>query len=178
MDVAWLKARVAKGKNGVTEKLDDMGTVVNRTAETVQRLATELRPRLLDELGLPAAIRWQTREFQSRTGVVCDLEMAEELPDALDPVRAVAVFRILQETLTNVTRHSGATRVLVRFHLTRRHAPRRGGQRPGDRPTDHARLAFLGLLGIEERATMLGGTVSIRGTPGQGTTVSLTLPRA
>ncbi|MGZ8552031.1 MAG: sensor histidine kinase [Chitinophagaceae bacterium] len=111
MDVAWLNKRVESGNIPVKEKLDEIFTVI-ATAKTVRRIASELRPGLLDDLGLIAAMEWHMEEFEKRLGILKELYIPEteiQLPDALK----IGIFRIFQESLTNVARHSGATKVTV-----------------------------------------------------------------
>ena len=115
MDVAWLERRVAAGteeRAGLESKLRSMSELIDTTLDAVQRIATELRPGVLDELGLEAAIEWYVREFEKRTGVACSFrsELDGSVPD---PGRSTAVFRILQEALTNMARHSEATRARI-----------------------------------------------------------------
>lgn len=151
---------------------------VDTRPQSGQRLATDLGPGMLDQLGLPAAIRWQAREFQAHTGIGCALDLRVEDELTLDDTRATAAFRILQEALTNVARHSGATGVRIHLGVS----PRELRLTVTDNGRGISETALRdersrGLLGLHERAATLGGTVSIEGTAGQGTTVSLTLPR-
>lgn len=142
---------------------------------SMRRLSTELRPRILDELGLSAAVEWQADEFQSRTGIACSLQ--QPLPEvALDKERSSALFRIFQEALTNVARHSGATRVDVLLAQTPDGItldiqddgcgfdPQRSDRRS------------MGLLGMRERAISFGGRVEVASTPGHGTRVRVSIP--
>jgi PAS domain S-box-containing protein len=143
----------------------------------VRRISRELRPSMLDELGLEAAAEWHTKEFAARTDIECSF--ASTLPDApLDPVIASTAFRILQEALTNVGRHSGARHVKVclgaddeRLSLT---ITDDGSGISSDRISG---AAGLGLVGMRERARLLDGTLRIERVPEGGTRVSLSLPR-
>ena len=176
IDLTWLKRRLPQPAPELAGKVDGMEAILDGTAGAIQRIATELRPGVLDELGLKAAIQWQAREFEIRTGIACPVEVAAEQP-AVDASRATAAFRIFQEALTNVARHASATRVLVRFTISTQ-ALELSVQDNGRGISDDA-LAdsrSLGLLGIRERATSLGGTVTITGAPGRGTTLTLSLP--
>ena len=180
MDVAWLGKKLgpsgAPGSENLAAKLRSMEGSIDQTIAAVQRIATELRPGVLDGLGLEAAIEWYVREFEKRTGIACrfrsDLGAARS-----DSERATAVFRILQEALTNVARHAGATQVEVDLSADRERltleVKDNGRGILEDRVTE---LESLGLLGMRERARSLGGSLSIRGSPGQGTSVTLTLP--
>jgi two-component system, NarL family, sensor histidine kinase UhpB len=181
MDVAWLEKKLPSSASASREtllaKLRSMAELIDRTTASVQRIATDLRPGVLDELGLPAALEWYVREFEGRAGIACrirsNLDGAE-----LDPERATAVFRILQEALTNVARHAGATEVEV--HLSADDKRLVLEIKDNGRGVSEDRIAegrSLGLLGMRERALSLGGDVSIRGDPGHGTLVTLTIPR-
>jgi signal transduction histidine kinase len=141
----------------------------------VQRIAAELRPSILDDLGLIAAIESEARLFEERTGIECDLSLPEDLD--LEPSRAAAIYRIIQEALTNVARHANASRVELRIR-------RRGGDLLVDIRDDGRGIAAaeleaassLGLVGMRERARLVGGTVGIEGIPGRGTIVSVCAP--
>jgi PAS domain S-box-containing protein len=145
--------------------------LADETIQTVRRISTELRPGILDDLGLMAAVEWAAEEFQSRTGTACRLDLPEE-EIVIDRERATALFRILQETLTNVARHANATQVNVRL------AKEKGslilevhdnGKGIGKEELSAGRS--LGILGMRERALLLGGGLAISGAPGQGTTI-------
>lgn len=152
--------------------------LLDEAIHSVQRIATDLRPGVLDDLGLVAAVEWLVEEFQGRTGV----EGHVNLPNAdlaVDAERATALFRILQEALTNVARHARATRVTVR--LTEEDGDLRLEVRDNGGGIAQERLAAgrsLGVLGMRERAMMLGGEFSIGGTPENGTTVTVRIPEA
>jgi len=155
-----------------------MPEVVDEIISAVRKIATELRPGVLDDLGLEAAIDWQIQDFQKRTGIKC--EFVSELKDTpLSQDRATAAFRIFQETLTNIARHARATRVQIR--LAARHGKlilevQDNGK--GVTARDLSGVKSLGLLGIRERAMMLDGEVTIVGRRGKGTTVGLRIPLA
>jgi two-component system sensor histidine kinase UhpB len=149
---------------------------VDGTMDSVRRIATDLRPSILDHLGLVAAIEWQAQDFERRTGVTTSFRASA--PDvALDEVRATAVFRMLQETLTNVARHAGATRVDIELTVGALDLAldvRDDGR--GITPAEIAAGRSLGLVGLRERAIACGGLLSIRGTPGRGTHVAVRVP--
>jgi PAS domain S-box-containing protein len=152
--------------------------LADQMIQLVRRISTELRPDLLDRLGLVAALEWAGEEFQARTGIECRLELPADTL-VVDPERATAIFRIFQETLTNVARHASATKVDVRL-------ARAGGSLTlevhdngvgiGEEPASAGRS--LGILGMRERALLLGGEFSINGAPGRGTTVRVRIPLA
>lgn len=186
LDVAWLHKRLATGVNNgaltqehgvaLVQKAEGMADLLDNTIQTVRDLATQLRPGVLDTLGLTAAIEWQVQDFQSRTNIECEVWLCPE-PKDLAKEKATALFRILQEILTNIIRHAEATRVVI--HLL---------------PADDALLLSvadngrgittgnlrdaksLGLLGMRERALMIGGEVNFDGSPERGTTVTVRVP--
>lgn len=177
LDLAWLAVRLPRSQRPMLEKVADMSAHIDATIQAVRRIATELRPGILDDLGLVAALEWQANEFQGRTGITC--RVTSSLPEEqLDADLNTAFFRIFQETLTNVIRHANASRVDV--HL----APvddtivltvRDNGR--GITPSEIRDRRSIGLLGMGERAALLGGKVDIRGAPGQGTAVTVRIPR-
>jgi signal transduction histidine kinase len=181
MDVAWLEKRFSASSSPSSEKLSaklrSMAELIDTTTGAVQRIATDLRPGVLDELGLSAAIEWYVREFERRAGIACQIR--SNLDDAqVDPERATAVFRILQEALTNVARHAGATRVEVHISVDEQRLVLE--IKDNGRGISEDRIAdgrSLGLLGMRERARSLGGDLSIRRGLGLGTLVTLTIPR-
>jgi len=112
MDVAWIASRLPEGSKALRQKAHSMSGLIDATMESVHEIMTQLRPEVLDRLGLSAAIGWQAGEFQRRSGIRCNVSLpAEDL--LLDRDRSTAVFRIFQELLTNVARHAGATRTDV-----------------------------------------------------------------
>lgn len=175
IDLAWLKRRV-EDRPEVSEWVQSMVARIDGTMDSVRRIATDLRPSVLDHLGLVAAIEWQAQEFERRTGVTATVRVeTSEAP--IDDVRATAVFRMLQETLTNVARHAGASRVDVTFTVGRIDLAlevRDDGR--GITPAELAGGRSLGLVGLRERAIACGGTLAIQGTPGRGTRVAIRLP--
>ncbi|HYL81707.1 MAG TPA: sensor histidine kinase [Candidatus Acidoferrum sp.] len=149
---------------------------VDSSIKEVRRIATDLRPRVLDDLGLVAALEWQAQEFQGRTGIPCRFQVDEAEPSP-DPTVDTAVFRICQETLTNVARHAAASQVTIRLKeeagvlvLTVADNGR------GITDQGLAKRTSLGLFGMRERARLLGGSVAIDGRPGEGTTVAVSIP--
>ena len=177
LDLAWLEHRLAKSHSGdLVERAHDMLARMDGVMISVRRIITELRPSVLDELGLADAIEWQAQDFASRSGVAVAVDVLHEATNVPEPI-ASTVFRILQEALTNVARHAGAKRVVVRFWndlgvLTLRVRDDGRGIRADQMHGRHS----LGLLGLRERAVACGGTIEIFGHPGQGTTVELRVP--
>jgi PAS domain S-box-containing protein len=175
-DVRRLGASPAGDRQASLERTQAMTGLIDRTIASVRRIATELRPGVLDDLGLAAAIEWQAQEFEARTGIRCALTIG---PADVDLGRDVstAVFRIFQETLTNVARHANAHRVdVVLSAATERVALIVRDDGRGITDAELACRRSLGLVGMRERALLLGGDVTIEGQPGQGTTVMLDVP--
>jgi len=181
MDVRWLSDRLEtlKGPEDVPElreKLAAMARQLEHTMQTIRRISTELRPPVLDALGLVPALEWQATDFTRRYGTRCRFISSHEDIE-LDEGRATAVFRIFQEALTNVARHAHATRVDAKLTLENnmlRLVVRDNGV--GMSPQRIWASRSLGLLGMQERAMMFGGNVEVQTAPGKGTCVTLTIP--
>jgi PAS domain S-box-containing protein len=175
MDLSWLSGRIKDLAPAVQEKVADMKQFVAGTVDTLRRVTTRLRPPLLDDLGLAEAARWQLDEFSERNGiaVVATIDIND---DSLDERTSINVFRILQESLTNVARHAGATRIDVTLR-TRDHdlvyEIRDNGQ---GREQGHRQVFGHGLVGIRERILLLGGRMEIDSSPGQGFSLRIGIP--
>jgi PAS domain S-box-containing protein len=172
-----LAGAVAEADLGaLTEKVRRMNETLDETVYTVRRIAAELRPAVLDDLGLAAAIEWQARDFQRRSGVSCVVRAPEEdLPLSRD--QATALFRIFQESLTNVARHAKATKVWV--NLSKEEGAVVLQIEDDGVGISSARLAehhSLGLLGMRERIAAFSGEIEFAGMPGQGTAVVVRMP--
>ena len=158
------------------DKIGTMVSLIDTTMHVVRRISSELRPPILDDLGLAAAIEWQTQQFQARTGILCQYDGVGEHLD-LDQEQATAIFRIFQEALTNVLRHAQATRVDVTLEEEGTDLVlqiRDNGR--GITEDEQGGPPALGLLGMRERAHLIGGRVDFTGISGQGTTVTLRVP--
>jgi signal transduction histidine kinase len=181
LGLMWIRQRLNSLEQAATlepvlEKIDFLRTSVDGTAGRVRRLCTELRPPILDDLGLPAAIEWQAREFQSRTNIICDLSANIEELDLEGP-DAVAIFRIFQEILTNVARHAQATRVTVQVKADDGSLLLKiADNGRGISPEKINGGGSLGLVGMRERVLLLGGALDLHGIPGEGTTVTVRVP--
>ena len=158
------------------QRIGSMTTTIETIITTIRRIASELRPGVLDDLGLVAAIEWQVEQFQARTGLKCHwTNTAEEIE--LDREKSTAVFRILQEILTNVLRHAHATNLYVKLSRTRHHLELEvKDDGCGITQSQRINARSLGLLGMKERALLVGGEVDITGEKGQGTTVLVRVP--
>jgi signal transduction histidine kinase len=158
------------------EKQNVLATSIDRLINSVRRISSGLRPEVLDEIGLSAAIDWQAREFQRRTGIRCTVEISPALADP-DKERATALFRIFQELLTNVARHANATRVnaqLSEGDTALALSVEDNGRGITNNEIESARS--LGFLGLRERVLAFSGTIEVKGEEGKGTTVSVTIP--
>ena len=160
----------------LTEKIKSMSGLIDATIHSVRRIATELRPGILDDLGLVAAIEWQANDFQTRTGIKCEVTASVDYLE-LDRDRSTAAFRILQETLTNVARHASASRVGIELKRDDRSLVlevRDNGK--GITASELSGSKSLGLLGMRERAQLFGGDLRISGAAGNGTRVIVNMP--
>lgn len=156
-------------------KAESILRLVDQTIQSVRRIATELRPGILDDLGLVAAVEWAAEEFAARSGTRLHLYLPRE-DLAIDQESATAIFRIFQETLTNVTRHAEATQVEVRLGKSGDIIfldVRDNGRGMSE---DLATAGSLGILGMRERALLLKGKLAIHSVPGLGTTVTVRIP--
>jgi len=176
MDLALIGRRLTKNQTRLRAKVDSAVELVNSMIVTLRRISSELRPRTLDDLGLPAALESQAQEFERRTGIHCSVALPQETL-ALDMDTSIAIFRIYQESLTNVARHANATQVEARLNVENDRLIFQvfDNGRGFDLQEAKARKS-LGLLGMQERALLLHGDLKIEGVPGAGTTMTLTIP--
>ncbi|MET0638117.1 MAG: PAS domain S-box protein [Chitinophagaceae bacterium] len=175
MDVSWLNKKIEVADGPVRQKLTELPVLIDNAVRTVRRIASELRPTLLDDLGLQAAMEWHLEEFTRRIGITSHFDASDGdlvIPDNLK----IGLFRIFQESLTNVARHSGASCVDVSIKRSDNklvlivHDNGRGFDE------EKTRKKTLGLLGMKERSTVMGGDYTITGIPGEGTTVKVVVP--
>lgn len=175
MDLSLLGMQAGSSFQPVTDKLQSMKGLVDRAILGVRNVAANLRPSALD-MGLVAAIEWLRDEFVRHTGVPCEIHVSDDNID-LDEARAVVIFRIVQESLTNVTRYAQASKVAIALEP---HDDslwlevRDDGQ--GFSPSLVEKGKSFGLLGMRERAIALGGRVEVVSAPGQGTLISVKIP--
>lgn len=175
MDTIWVRENLGSDPRAVERKLGEMLAMLDASVAATRRIAADLRPLLLDDLGLMPAIEWLVQNFEQRTGMACELDADEELE--LDEPYATAVFRIVQESLVNVAKHSKATQVSVaiaRSGKTMLLSVRDNGV--GFSPVAGRKPHSLGLAGLRERAQLLKGTISVHSQPGEGTTVEARIP--
>jgi len=160
----------------IAERLCETAGMVDDLVKIVRRIASELRPPILDQLGLPAAVEWLAQDFSRRSGIACDVTLLP-VNDAITDDLATALFRIVQEGLTNVSRHAGATHVEISLGVS-------GGcvtleiSDDGRGITEDATTGpqSLGILGMRERAAALGGVLEVVPREGGGTRVSAWFP--
>ena len=176
MDLALIGRRLNKRHTQLRAKIDSAMQLVDNMIGTLRRIASELRPQILDDLGLPAALEAQAQEFESRTGIRCGVTLPRE-PLTLDADISTAIFRIFQESLTNVARHAHATRVEARLEgENNRLIFQVFDNGKGFDPEEAKARKSLGLVGMQERALLLNGDLKIAAVPGAGTTMTLTIP--
>ncbi len=179
MDVFWLNSQINEhiGKTPeISEKLKELLELINSTILSVRRITTDLRPAILDDFGLVAAIEWQAREFERKNEISCLFKTNIESLE-LESQSAIAVFRIFQETLTNITKHAAATSVDISFQelngqLTLRVEDDGKGFDPNEKKDSYS----LGILGMRERARLTGGELNVYSGSENGTVVELTFP--
>lgn len=179
MEVALLKPKMnttTDASKEVTTRIESIMMLVDHTIKSVQRIATELRPGILDDLGLAAAIEWQSQEFERRSGITCLTHLVSDHLD-LDQERSTALFRIFQEALTNVGRHSNATKVLVWLSQDSSNVKLSIRDNGVGMPTDPLKSKSLGLRGMRERALLWNGSFDIEAKRGRGTAVTVTIPK-
>jgi signal transduction histidine kinase len=175
MDLAWVSRRLSDGDEK-RERLNQASALVDENVRLVQRIATELRPGLLDDLGLVTALDWQANEFSKHTGLLFQLNFPEH-DLMLDPSLNTTLFRIFQETLTNVARHAQASHVEVSLQATDHKLMLTISD--NGRGITEAELNdpnSLGLLGLRERVAQWNGDLSILGEAGKGTTITVQIP--
>lgn len=175
-DLAWLKRNYPPDNQAVAERIRAMDELIHECTTTIQQITSELRPSLLDEQGLAAAIEWQAKEFEKRSGISCMPEIDASIPPLSQDI-AINVYRIFQESLSNVMRHANATSVKISL-------AKAGQQLVLQIADDGAGISeqaisaptSFGILGMEERARLCGGAITVRGIPGKGTMISLSVP--
>lgn len=178
MDLGWLRDRIGTGDPELVTKAQKMHATLDETVLSVRRIAADLRPLMLDDLGLPDAAAWLVEDFEKRSGIRCGWKLAN--PDGIDEFEATvanAVYRALQESLTNVARHSGAASVWAMLEITPdllRLEVEDDGR--GITAQDLGKARSLGLKGMRERIHHLGGTLEITTPARGGTRVSVRVP--
>lgn len=176
IDLSFLARKLPRNLPSLSTKVGSMTRVVDMSIESVKRITMDLRPGLLDTLGLDAAMKWQAEEFEKRTGIRCSLRVdPQDIP--LRPDQSISVFRIFQETLTNVARHAQATEVRATVIVSGgllEMAVKDNGVGISEEQVRNSKS--YGLMGIRERAYFCGGAAAITGKTGRGTTVVVSIP--
>jgi PAS domain S-box-containing protein len=176
MDLSWLENRLPAVSPDIREKTRSMSDLVDSTIESVHKIMLELRPSMLDDLGLPAAIEWQAGDFQKRSGIRCHAQIGGH-EDTINKDLATTIFRILQETLTNIARHSKATSCRVTLTKDEKELSldvTDNGIGITQWQVDDPRS--FGMIGMRERAHLWGGTVHVRNIKPSGTMVRVVIP--
>ncbi len=171
-----LSSETLKVQQRVSDKTKCISELVDGSIRKVRQIATELRPGILDGLGLIEAMEWQAQEFNTRTGINCDIRSNVDHVE-LDEDKSTAIFRVFQESLTNVARHADATRVSTKLRKNARHLIleiRDNGK--GIRNSKISDPKSIGLIGMRERALLLRGELKINGVPKKGTTITVKVP--
>ncbi|MFT3909174.1 MAG: PAS domain S-box protein [Ferruginibacter sp.] len=176
MDISWLSKKISNGSVEINQKMTEALKLIDETVKTVRRIATQLRPSILDDLGLISAMEWQSEEFEKRFKIKTSFVSNTPIVQVESEI-ATGLFRIFQESLTNVLRHSKATEVkatlnsqdgLLILHIT--------DNGIGFNAVENESKKTLGLLGMKERTLIMGGTYEISSKPGNGTTVVISVP--
>lgn len=176
MDIDWLRQREVTQDAPSTAKLAAMEKMLDRTVVAIRRIAADLRPLMLDDLGLVPAVEWLVENFKERHGIECDIVIAPPDVEFADP-QATAVFRIMQESLANVARHARASRVEVRLACSDGHIDLQVRDDGLGFDLGEARKPnSFGLVGLRERAHLVDGELHIDSAPGRGTSIEVRIP--
>jgi len=177
MDLSWMRERIS-GQDELTRKSEEMGRLLDQTVTATRRISADLRPLMLDDLGLAEAAQWLVEDFARRSGVQARIQLPEgEALEALPKAAATALYRAVQESLTNIARHSGARQAWVLFSVD-------GGEvhveieddGRGIALEDLAKARSLGLRGMRERIAYLGGSFDVASAPRGGARVRIRVP--
>lgn len=175
MDARWIRQNFNADAAGTRQRLDTLEAMLDAGVAATRRIAADLRPTILDDLGLVPALQWLSQSFRERTGVACELEVDEEFE--LQEPHATAVFRIAQESLANVRKHAQAAHVQVLVERTVAEVLLRvRDDGIGFSTGSQRKPASLGLIGLRERAKLLQGRADITSAPGEGTLVEVRFP--
>jgi signal transduction histidine kinase len=176
MDISWLSKKINGQAPEINQKLSESLVLIDDTVKTVRRIATQLRPSILDDLGLISAMEWQSEEFEKRFKIITVFKANITVLD-IDAEVATGLFRVFQESLTNILRHSKASEVNASLHLEHESLTLQITDNGVGFEVDNiGEKKTLGLLGMKERTLMMGGTYQITSDPGMGTTVLITVP--
>jgi signal transduction histidine kinase len=175
-DISWIKSKLPKKNHSLAEKIISMNELIEKAIKTTKEISAELRPSILDDFGLEAALEWYSDEFQNRTGIICEIK-TDFKQLKLDKNRSTAIFRIFQESLTNIARHANATKVKVNVKAMKNNLELKiidNGKGITEEQINDSHS--LGLIGMRERLMLLKGKLKISGVTNKGTTVVATIP--
>jgi PAS domain S-box-containing protein len=178
MDIAWLGKKITGvyGTLPIEEKLREMTALLDAAVQTIRKIASELRPSILDDLGIVAALEWQTREFEKRFGTPVHFQSSISQLQ-IDPGIATGLFRLYQESLTNVARHAQASHVNAELKIEASQIKLTVNDNgKGFDPNASETQKTLGIIGMKERVLMMNGNLHINSSPGKGTKVTITVP--
>jgi PAS domain S-box-containing protein len=177
MDISWVSKKINFAKDDlVKQRIDGAMELLDSTIKTVRKIATELRPSIIDDLGAIAAIEWQSQEFEKRSGILTQFRSGMAEPD-FPPGMAIGLFRICQESLTNIGRHSSAKNIMITLDEQNEEVVLKiEDDGIGFMVQQIGQKKTLGLLGMRERAQMMGGEVEVTSSPGNGTTLVARIP--
>jgi PAS domain S-box-containing protein len=176
MDISWLSKKINGQSPEINQKLSESLQLIDETVKTVRRIATQLRPSILDDLGLVSAMEWQSEEFEKRFKISTIFRSNVNTID-IEPEIATGIFRVFQESLTNVLRHSRATEVRASLQYEDDELTLDiTDNGVGFNSDEIENKKTLGLLGMKERTLMMGGTYNISSKPGEGTAVVISVP--
>ena len=175
MEVSWLGGRLLDGQQALADKIASIKGQIDQSIASVRRISSELRPLVLDDLGFAAAAAWYVDQFSARTGLPVSLTLPQADPPRGDAM-ATALFRVLQEALTNVARHAGASRVEVRLDFANERWILSIRDDGAGFVHDSGKRGDIGLVGMRERAQILGGSFSVTTAPGAGTLIEVRIP--
>lgn len=178
LDLTWIEKRINVSEPTVRDKVKSIYSHIEDSLETVRRVSTELRPQVLDVMGFCEALQWQAEKFTENTNIICKLNIEPE-GIKLQPELSTDLFRIFQEALTNISRHSLANKVIINFVENKTGyvlSVMDDGVGIDKMRIDHSNS--LGLLGIRERALIWKGRVEIKGVVGEGTRLIVEIPKS
>lgn len=176
IDLTWLAKRIPEEQRPLLDKANAMRGQIDSIIEYIRRIATQLRPKLLDDFGFVEAIEWVISDFRERTAIRCRFRSNLQHMN-IDPKASTIIFRLIQETLTNIMRHSGASSVFIDMKKTSTHLNIEVKDNGiGINENDMKATRSLGILGMRERVSILNGTIKIEGAPGKGTRIKISIP--
>lgn len=176
MDISWIKNKICGQDKEIIKKLDSVSGLVDNTVNTIREISSRLRPVVIDDLGLNAAIEWQTGVIEERTGISCKVELPSE-ERVLSDEHKIIIFRVFQEAMTNIVRHAKATEVSISLrHKDNSLVMTIIDNGIGITEEQLKNPASFGIIGMKERVSFCNGTIIIEGIESEGTMVKVTVP--